>query len=619
VGIGYGIKLASDGLANLVQSFNQISNAGYALGGVVAVMGGFVGMLGVMIPVIGALGGTATAVWPGLLALGAAFVGIGYGIKLASDGLANLVSSFAGLKDGSSAMWSVVAVMGGFVAISAILIPELAALGTSLAVFGTLGWIAVPPLLALGAAGIALGYGIKLAGEGISYVVKSFSEFTASILKTTDSAPKLLALGGALAMISPSLILFGAASILAAPGILAMSIALGLLAPSIGIIIPSLEKLSSINSGNITNISKSFGDLSLGLLSLSGIGVLFPLLALASGAISLLVPALSNLVPTINELSKVDTNVLSNVASSLKSIVPSLFLFSTIGVLSPLLMGASIALGVLGKSLTYFSGLKISNLSNTIDEVSNSAGSLAKLSLIGLLSAPLALASATLMLLGPAISSLSNSISQISKLDWNSLKGVGQGLDAVIPALNKFSIFGFLAAPIMLGAASLVVLGKSMLSAASGFLEMSKIDWSSMDKIGNVLNNLLPSLSGFGLKGFAAAPGIYLMNSTIGSLATTMERLANPLDLATKSLGNMSDNIVRLKSAIQGLDTSKLNNLAAISDKFVGSTVQTAVVSKSEPSPQVAQKIKIDPIHINLKLNGKDVQEIIVKDTAYHI
>ncbi|HNB39785.1 MAG TPA: hypothetical protein PLV97_10945, partial [Chitinophagales bacterium] len=54
IGIGYGIKLASEGLAELVKSFNGITNAGYALGAVVAVMGGFVGMLGVMIPVIGA-------------------------------------------------------------------------------------------------------------------------------------------------------------------------------------------------------------------------------------------------------------------------------------------------------------------------------------------------------------------------------------------------------------------------------------------------------------------------------------------------------------------------------------------------------------------------------------
>ena len=40
------LKLASEGLAELVKSFNGITNAGYALGAVVAVMGGFVGMLG---------------------------------------------------------------------------------------------------------------------------------------------------------------------------------------------------------------------------------------------------------------------------------------------------------------------------------------------------------------------------------------------------------------------------------------------------------------------------------------------------------------------------------------------------------------------------------------------
>lgn len=878
IGIGYGIKLASEGLAELVKSFNGITNAGYALGAVVAVMGGFVGMLGVMISLVGALGGTATAVWPGLLALGAAFVGIGFGIKL--------------------------------------------------------------------------------AGEGISLMISSFSDFAKTLSNSTSITPQLLILGGALAIFTPTLLAFGLAGIASAPGLLAMSLAFGVLAPSLSLLTSSLEKISKINPGILSNIGKSLGTLSLGIISLSAIGALFPLVALTSGALLLLSPALSSLVPAVEKLSRIDFGVLKSVSSALTGMIPSLFLFSTIGAVAPLLIGASVGLGILGKALTYFSGLKINNLPTIIQGVSDSVGSLIKFStiglfapaiilgssalgilglalnnftnldvlpainslkslssivpsliafsaigifaapiligagvlsvlglaipkfvsslsnlqniktdginnlneslikfvpallglsiigilaipimagatmlsasgilleragvgfmnfanlnwssfknvranindllvslfklsslsiiaapvlvgstmlagagvmlsiaskgfesfskinfggfekftsiipefilglaklsvislialpvmigsamlavagvslgiaakgfnaltgvdfaklsglsqgineifrniiklsaiglaspllivagaaigalgigintfsktdtsniknisdvidglipslfkfsLIGVLSAPLMFASAALGLLGPAFSSLSKGVAQAAGIDWTVLNKASDGLTAALPSLLKFSLLGVLSAPITMGAIALGIMGKSMLSAATGFKAMSNIDWSSVDTMGSSINNLLPSLVNFGLKGLVAAPGIWLMNSTIGSLATTMERLANPLDIANQSLGSMSDNINRLKSAIQGLDTSKLNNLASASDRFANSTVSSTtsvqpVVAESKP-----QKITLDPIHINLKLNGRDVQEIIVKDTAYH-
>lgn len=899
VGIGYGIKLAASGISELVQSFNGITNAGYALGAVIAVMGGFVGMLGIMIPLVGALGAASTAGAIGLLALGAAFVGIGFGIKLAADGLANLVSSFNGLKDGSSAFASIVAVMGSFVAISALLIPELAALGTSLVAFGTLGWAAVPPMLALGAAGIALGYGIKLAGEGISIVISSFSDFATSIIKTTSSVPQLILMSGALMSLTPALLAFGVAGIVSAPAILAVSLAFGILAPSIAIITPALERLSKVSGDALSNVGKSFTGLSLGLLALSGVGVLFPLLALTSGAIGLLVPALNMLVPTIDALSKIDTNVLLNTSSALVSSIPSLLLFSTIGFVSPLLVSASAGLEILGKALTYFSELKITNLPNIIQGVSDSVGSLIKFSAIGLFSPAIILASGALGALGMALNQFSNvnisgieSIKQLSSiipsliafsaigvlsapillgagvlgilgnvipkfvdslsnlqnintdgieklnqslikfipslmglsiigvlaipiftgaamlsaaglmlektgvgfmkfanLDWNSFKNlrensnnlivsllklsslsiiaapvligatmlsaagimlglaakgfdsfsninfdglnnfskiipdfisglaqlsilgivaapimigagmlavagasfilaakgfeslsnvnyenisgltqsineitgsiiklsiigtlsplialagtaigaVGYGLSSLfnintskstnlsdiisnlISPLIKFSTIGLLSAPITLAAFALNIMGKSLESVYSGFKAVTNIDWSSVDKMSNSINNLLPSLINFGFSGLLAAPGILLMNLTIGSLANTMERLANPLNLANQSISTMSDNIDRLKSSIVGLDTSNLNKLSAISDKFVNSSSAVSVINNDNSNDQKQTKIKLEPIHINLKLNGKDVQEIIVKDTAYFI
>ena len=957
VGIGYGIKLASEGLTSLVKSFDGISNSGEALGAVAITMGSFVGMLALMIPIIGALGTASTAGALGLLALGVAFVGMGFGIKLASDGLTNLVQSFVGLKDGSSAMWSIVAVMGSFVAVSYMMIPALGGLGIALATVGGLGLMAVPVFLSLGLAAIGLGYGMKLAGEGVASVVKSFSEFTSSILKSVNTTPQILLMSGALLTLAPSLLAFGTAGLVATPGIIMLSVALGILTPILSTLTPSLQKLSTINSGSLNDIGKSLKNVSTGLLSLIGVGALFPLLALASASMVLLTPTLSNLSIAIDQLSKVDTTMLKTVSNSLKDIIPSLLLFSTLGIVAPLLLVASVSLGTLGKSLTYFSGLNIANLSNIIQGVSDSAGSLikfssiglfspaimlgsaalgvlgkalnnfsgldilpalnglkslshivpslisfasigvfsapillgagvlallggaipkfvdsmsnlgniktdgieklnnallkfipgllglstigilampifvgatllasagvllgeagngfmkfanlnwngfkniktnmnevlvsllklsaisliapaifvgatllsgaglmlgvaasgfnifskinfegltkftsiipefinglaklsvisliaapvmigssmlaiagtsllvaskgfqaitgidfgkisglskgmdeifsnilklstiglssplilsagvaigsigiglntlsksdtsnikglsdilkdlipglTKFSIIGLLSAPLILASSSLGILGPALALLSNGISKATSIDWSILKTMSDGLMLAIPSLLKFSTIGILSSPIILGALAISLMGKSLLSASSGFQAMANVDWSNVNKMGSSLNNLLPSLVEFGLKGFVAAPGIWLMNSTIGSLANTMERLANPLDIANESLGSMANNIQLLKSSIQGLDSSKLTALADASNRFVSSTVNVSSQTQSNTEPNKSQNVHITFDPVDLKINGRDLQQLILKDTQH--
>lgn len=957
VGIGYGIKLATDGLSNLVKSFDDISNSGEALGAVAITMGSFVGMLALMIPIIGALGTASTAGALGLLALGVAFVGMGFGIKLASDGLANLVQSFAGLKDGSSAMWSIVAVMGSFVAVSYMMIPALDGLGIALATVGKLGLMAVPVFLSLGLAAVGFGYGIKLVGEGIAIVIKSFSDFATSIIKVSSSALQLVMMSGALLTLTPSLIAFGMSGIIATPGIIMLSVALGILTPILSTLTPSLKALSSINSGSLTDVGKSLGGISTGLLSLVVVGALFPLMALASASISLITPALLELSTAVGYLSNIDTTVLKTISNSLKDIVPSLVLFSAIGIVASSLIGASVSLGVLGKSLTYFSNLKISNLSETAQSLSDSVGSLIKfsavglfsqsiilgsaavgvlgmalnnlsgfdvssalnglkslssivpsliafsligtlstsiltgvgvlsilgntipkfaeslsilngieiggidqlsssllkfipgllgLSIIGILATPIA-SGATLLaktgtlldqasngfdkfininwnglknvgenldnmlvsllklsvfgfitplvskganllsktglllsesangfntfskinfdgltkftsiapefikslakisilsliatpirigsksletagmslaiaskgfkslseinlggisefsngvngifssvlklstigflsslllkagnvigllgnglsilsksdfsniktlpdiltnlasglinfsiigflsnkiisaassfgILGPALISLSNGVSNLSSIDWSILKEMSSGLVSAMPSFLALSIIGKISSSILLGSSAISSMGKSLLSGVSGFQAMANVDWSNVNKMGSSLNNLLPSIVEFGLKGFVAAPGIWLMNSTIGALANTMERLANPLDVANESLGSMANNIQLLKSSIQGLDSSKLTSLADASNRFVGSTVSVPSQTQSNTEPSKPQKVHITFAPLDLKLNGRDLQQVILKDTQH--
>jgi hypothetical protein len=93
--IGAGIGAAALGMAQLVKAFGETTNAGYALGAVVAVMAGFVGILYAMTKVLPLLGGAAAVSAGPLLAFGAAVALIGVGIGAAAYGISLMVESFA--------------------------------------------------------------------------------------------------------------------------------------------------------------------------------------------------------------------------------------------------------------------------------------------------------------------------------------------------------------------------------------------------------------------------------------------------------------------------------------------------------------------------------------------
>lgn len=568
VGMGYGIKLAADGLTNLVTAFNGITNAGAALGGVIAVMGGFVGMLYAIIPAITALGAAAYVTWPGILALGAAFVGIGFGIKLASDGLSNLVKSFAQVKDQTAAMWSVVAVMGGFALAAYAMAPAITAIGAA----GTVGAIG---LLAIGIAFVGMGYGIKLASDGLSNLVISFAQ-----VKDQSAAMwSVVAVMGSFAIaalaMAPAIAAIGAAGTAGAIGLLAIGAAFigmgyGIKLASDGIsnMIKSLNGID-ISVSKLFLLSAAFLSLAPSILAFGGASLISaPGIAALAFSLAVLTPTLTLAVPVLEKLSKINSDGLKNVGKSIAIISTGLMPLAGIGILSiPILIG------------------------------------------VGVLSA-----------IAGVLPKVVASFALLNNINIESFNNLGKSLMEIVPSLSSLSVVGILAGPILIGSTIIYAASKLLSLSADGFDTFSNVNWTGLEKAGAALNNLLPNFIEFGFKSIVAAPGIWLMNSTISSLAETMERLANPMDVASKSIGSMADNIQRLKTSIQGLDTTALNNLAVSSEKFVNYQVPAqVVVAPVTTESNKPQKVSFDPIVINLKLNGRELQEIIVKDTAYHI
>jgi hypothetical protein len=117
-GVGAGIMLAAKGIGDLAQSIKDVDvNKLKEMNKTVAILGGT--MVGILVPAIFAIGAAGTAGALGLLAVGAAVVGIGFGIKLATEGIGHMALGLAEMnKSGGGAGKQLLGVAGGIAAIT---------------------------------------------------------------------------------------------------------------------------------------------------------------------------------------------------------------------------------------------------------------------------------------------------------------------------------------------------------------------------------------------------------------------------------------------------------------------------------------------------------------------
>lgn len=311
--IGYGIKIASEGLGDLTKSFKDVKDSGMALGAVTVVMGGFVGMLALMIPVIKAIGVNGMSAAPGLLAVGAAVALMGVGIWAATKGLSELVNSFKGLTNSQaiSAVTALAFVMGGFIGIIAVITSELPFFAAGITAVGAAGTAGAIGLLAIGAAAVGVGFGIKLAGEGIAVIVNSISGLISSFVSLTplvaEFSKNILPLALGLPLIAVGIFsLIPAVSGLAAVGILS-SVGLLALALSFGKLWDSMDE--------VANTTKSIN------ISLGGISKTMDRLKSSIKEVVDSVTTLSilkNIAPSLNEIVNIKGEGLKNFNTNIK-------------------------------------------------------------------------------------------------------------------------------------------------------------------------------------------------------------------------------------------------------------------------------------------------------------
>ena len=195
-----------------------------------------------------------------------------------------------------------------------------------------------------------------------------------------------------------------------------------------------------------------------------------------------------------------------------------------------------------------------------------------------------------------------------------------------------------LAAPgLMLGGLALMMATPGLLIGSMGLMALgvaaqmlSGIDWGAFSQIGNALSSIVPGLIGFSLAGLMFANpvtllGMLMMMGNLGMLAAIMVPLSESLNTGADGLDRFAEGLTKLQAAANSLDFDRLESLKDLSMSLaVGSSgggmgdelakIAEAIVKISGNAGGGkgggTQKIQVD-----LKLNGRDLQSIIIDDT----
>jgi DNA-binding transcriptional MerR regulator len=221
----------------------------------------------------------------------------------------------------------------------------------------------------------------------------------------------------------------------------------------------------------------------------------------------------------------------------------------------------------------------------------------------------LLIAAVCLSLAGEHLTAAMEPLEQIKDADWS-------GLAPFAEALSAFG-FGTIAAGIGL------LIGAIMLAAAAPFLAiatplliaLTDPDWKGLYVLAGGLNALSPALFGFALAGLAffnpfVLFGLALMLEALFELKWIMVSLGPNLALGADGIERMAAGVGKLESAVKGMNVKKLEKLAEVMAEG------GAEMGKFVAEVNRAESTKVTHV-VKLQLDGKDLQEIILKDTKH--
>ena len=359
---------------------------------------------------------------------------------------------------------------------------------------------------------------------------------------------------------------------------------------------------------------------------LLGIGAV----ALAGASLLLFTPALPGILVMglIGTMAESVKNGFNAVAEGIGAFGSNASIFAGIGAVAlagPALLLFTLALpALIGMGLI---GLMAPLIESGFKAVANGLGAMGA-NLTGVLKGALALA-----VVGAAMIPFAFAASMMSEVNWlNVLAGVGV-MALVVAGLIGLGMLAMFAGPLLIaGAAMLAVAGISMAIAAGGlmlmgnaFTQLQNINGSALLGVAMGMMALGPAMlsMSFGMMSFInplALIGMMMMVYALGSLSNVMTPLSKSLALGSTSLNGFAIGIERLSAAAEMLSEDKLLKLQKLSEAMAsasasGKNANAMAISAEKAGGKNSSSERMQKFEINLKINGRELQKIILDDT----
>ena len=176
--------------------------------------------------------------------------------------------------------------------------------------------------------------------------------------------------------------------------------------------------------------------------------------------------------------------------------------------------------------------------------------------------------------------------------------------------------------------AGLAIAAAGLLLSATAFQQLGAIDWNAFSGMGAALMAVVPGMLGFSLAAMAFANpisliGLMFMAMALSGLVLIMAPLAASLSLGADSLDRFAAGLEKLSAAADKLSLEKLEKLKELSDSMATASAGGAIAAAMANMANAAsgggggnESNEPRKLEIAIKLNGRDIQAQVVRDSA---
>ncbi len=206
-------------------------------------------------------------------------------------------------------------------------------------------------------------------------------------------------------------------------------------------------------------------------------------------------------------------------------------------------------------------------------------------------------------------------LEQIGDADWTALLPFA----AVISAFGFSMVFG--AIGLLAGAIALYFAAPLLAASVEPLKKIADTDWEPLKSFAEALSHVGPAMLGFALSGLLLLNpwmllGLVTILGALSFMGIVMNGLAPDLSKGADGIERMAEGVLALDSAVKSLDIDRLAKLRniAVSMSFAGAGMGKLIKALDKVGGAGGGDKKVTHI-VKLQLDGKQIQEIILRDT----